>query len=179
MAPVLIATFMNNKILLLFVCGNLFSLFAHPQNQTEGIVFVKTMAENVVITDTGTILDLTATILPEPRWHVSSSIEDEAAYKPVEMYADPERSCLQITGPISETGKLVEFYDDLMMGQVRYFDGSVTFRIPLYFPGNCDLSKNKIILEYQACIDPENGGKCIFPVVVIDVRQLLENGDQK
>lgn len=139
----------------------------------EGIISVEVTASDFKSSAEMTTFMMHATITPEPKWHVSSSKVEDAAYKPTDIYLDNKQSCVMTRGGVQEKGKLVEFYDDLMMGQMRYFESAVTFSVEVAFPPNCNVRNEVIILEYQACVDPETGGKCIFPVKEIEVGTLL------
>ena len=106
----------------------------------------------------GDTLKITFVGTPAKDWHLYSSIEKEAAYRPTlfEVFSDESKG-IETVGTMQESPKYHEEYDDLMQGYLRSFEkGPVRFTQPLVITGaEVVITAN---LSYQICKE----GMCMF-----------------
>jgi DsbC/DsbD-like thiol-disulfide interchange protein len=95
-------------------------------------------------------------VTPKAGWHVYSAIPSEdGAYQPAVLGWDITSRGFESGAKIEEKGGLIEAFDEIMNGTVRYYKGQVVFSQEI------KLTETEVILEgyfdYMAC----NDEKCI------------------
>lgn len=95
-------------------------------------------------------------VMPKVGWHVYSAIPSEdGAYLPAELGWEIDSRGFEAAEKVSEDGGMVEMYDDILAGMMRYYKGKVTFYQEI------KVTESEVLLvgyfDYMAC----NEEKCI------------------
>ncbi len=129
------------------------------------------IGDEIVLTITGSV--------KAPGWHLYSSADGGAGYKTTSLILEKESIGLVLVSPLRDKQKPYSYYDDLMMDSIRYFKNhAVSFEARLKVT-----AANPVLsgyFEYQVCVDPEGGGKCMFPyfdlLAKLETEDVAENG---
>ena len=126
-------------------------LMAQPAKEAK----VKSLLLIAPGTKVGGTATLQFTAVPNPEWHIYS-LESTGAYKNTEIVLSDKCTDIQSKGTPGEDGKKITEFDELMGGNLNYFDGPVVFSQPVILKGKKPHVEG--FIEFQLC----NGDKCIF-----------------
>ena len=142
---------MRTVLLFCFTLVSFSFLLAQPEKQAQ----VKASLKIASGTKVGGIATLVFEVSPNPNWHVYS-LEETGAYKKTEIILGEK--CLQISanGAAQETGKKVTEFDEVMGGNLNYFEGPAIFTQEIKLTGKKPHAEG--LIEFQLC----NGDKCVM-----------------
>ena len=103
----------------------------------------------------GTELAINVEITSEPGWHIYSTIET-GAYMPTMMEVASTSQGIELVGEVSETGEIINKFDEIMDGDLNYFKEAGTFVQKIKITKNSPVIAGRV--DYQEC----NDMKCIF-----------------
>ena len=115
-----------------------------------------TVSPTLTVSGVGSKAKFTIEATPKAGWHVYSAIPSEdGAYQPAVLGWDITSRGFETEAKLEEKGGLIEAFDEIMNGTVRYYKGVVVFSQEM------KLTEKEVLLEgffdYMAC----NDEKCI------------------
>lgn len=140
--------------LLLILATLLFGL-VQAQGDSEA-AFVRVGIGHAGELKVGDDASIQISVVPKEGWHVYSAIpSEEGAYQPAEVAYDITSRGFEADAELSEEGKMVSHFDDIMGGVLRYYEGKVLFSQSI------KVTETDVIVtgtfDYMAC----NEFKCI------------------
>lgn len=140
---------------LVFLCLATAGLLAQKKVESEAAVIKFSLPEGDAL-KVGGKARLQIEVTPKNGWHVYSALPSEdGAYQPTVLGWEITSRGFTAEAKLDEKGGLIEAFDEIMNGTVRYYKGQVVFEQEL------KLTEKEVVLagyfDYMAC----NDEKCI------------------
>lgn len=144
------------KIIPILVMCMLFGFALQAQKHESEAAVINFSVDQPAGLAVGSTTKFKIEVTPKAGWHVYSAIPSEdGAYMQAELGWEIDSRGFEAAAKVQEEGGMVEMYDDIMAGMMRYYKGNVTFSQEL------KVTETEVILvgyfDYMAC----NEAKCI------------------